>query len=88
MKHIKKFNENFSKLWRKSPKSDEDIKIGDKVMIPSFEGDPIGDVYDIDIPNTKLLASLYRTSHDTRSYWVDLGKFGKMEFSREEIVKI
>ena len=73
MKHIKKFNENFSKLWRKSPKSDEDIKIGDKVMIPSFEGDPIGDVYDIDIPNTKLLASLYRTSHDTRSYCVDLG---------------
>lgn len=74
MKHIKKFNENFSEL-------NEDIKIGDRVMIPSFEGDPIGVVYDIVILNTKLL-------DDPTSYWVDLEIFGKMEFSREELVKV
>lgn len=74
MEHIRKFNENFSK-------SNGDIKIGDRVIIPSFEGDPIGLVYDITILNTKLL-------DDPTSYWVDLGKFGKMEFSREELVKV
>jgi len=74
MRHIRKFNENFSK-------SNGDIKIGDRVMIPSFEGDPIGVVYDIVILKTKLL-------DDPTSYWVDLEKFGKMEFSREEIVKV
>ena len=50
-------------------------------MIPSFEGDPIGVVYDIVILKTKLL-------DDPTSYWVDLGKFGKMEFSREELIKV
>lgn len=50
-------------------------------MIPSFEGDPIGVVYDIVILNTKLL-------DDPTSYWVDLEIFGKMEFSREELVKV
>ena len=74
MRHIRKFNENFSK-------SNGDIKIGDRVMIPSFEGDPIGVIYDIVILKTKLL-------DDPTSYWVDLEKFGKMEFSREEIVKV
>jgi hypothetical protein len=74
MEHIKKFNENFSK-------SNGDIKIGDRVMISSFEGDPTGVVYDIITLNTKLL-------DDPTSYWVDLGKFGKMEFSREELVKV
>lgn len=50
-------------------------------MIPSFEGDLIGVVYDIVILNTKLL-------DDPTSYWVDLEIFGKMEFSREELVKV
>ena len=45
------------------------IEIGDKVMVTSFEGNPIGEVYDI----------------TGRSYWVDLEKFGKMEFSDFEL---
>lgn len=45
------------------------IEIGDKVMVTSFEGSPIGEVYDI----------------TGDSYWVDLEKFGKMEFSDFEL---
>ncbi len=70
MKHIGKFNENIS-----------EIKIGDIVEIPSFEGSPRGKVYDIIKLNTRIL-------EDPWSYWVDLGRFGKMEFSKDELVKV
>jgi hypothetical protein len=48
---------------------DNTIEIGDKVKITSFVGNPIGEVYFI----------------TGDSYWVDLGKFGKMEFSKFEL---
>jgi hypothetical protein len=48
------------------------IEVGDGVKVTSFEGEPEGVVYDI----------------RNGSYWVDLGKFGKMEFSDFELVKL
>jgi len=54
------------------------IKIGDEVIVSSFEGNPVGIVYDIIELKTKLL-------DDPTSYWVDLENFGKMEFSRKEL---
>jgi hypothetical protein len=64
MKHIRKFNEGFGNFF-KSKEQIKKIDIGDKVMVISLEGNPIGEVYDI----------------SGNSYWVDLENFGKMEFS-------
>jgi ribosomal protein L21E len=80
MKHIRKFNEGFRDLFKsKEQKRREElfgtknlskkIEIGDKVMVISLEGNPTGEVYDI----------------TGNSYWVDLEKFGKMEFSDFEL---
>ena len=80
MRHIKKFNEGFRDFFKsKEQKKREDlfgtknlsrdIEIGDEVMVMSLEGKPIGKLYDI----------------TGDSYWVDLEKFGKMEFSKDEL---
>ena len=45
---------------------------GDTVKIKTLEGEPRGEVYDI-------------TGYNNRSYWVDLGAFGKLEFSHFEL---
>ena len=56
--------------------SKSQFKIGDKVEVKSLEGKPTGKIYDI-------------TNHGKlTSYWVDLEKFGKMEFSDFEIKKL
>jgi hypothetical protein len=49
-------------------------KVGDLVKVISFEGDPVGKVYEI--------TGNERTGY---SYWVDLERFGKMEFSDFEL---
>ena len=85
MKYLKKFNEGFKDFFKsKEQKKREEffgtknlskkIEIGDKVRVTSFEGDPVGKVYDI-------------TGNDKNgySYWVDLEEFGKMEFSDFEL---
>lgn len=85
MRHIKKFNEGFRDFFKsKDQKKREDlfgtknlskdIEIGDEVMVMSLEGKPIGKLYDIT-----------RRPHMDDSYWVDLEKFGKMEFSKDEL---
>jgi hypothetical protein len=43
-------------------------------MVISFEGNPMGKVYDIT-----------GSEKSGFSYWVDLEKFGKMEFSKNEL---
>jgi hypothetical protein len=56
------------------PNEDKNIKIGDNVKVTSFEGQPLGKVYDI--------TGNERTGH---SYWIDLERYGKMEFSSNEL---
>lgn len=47
--------------------------IGDVVSVISLEGNPSGIIYDITFFKKRT------------SYWIDLGKFGKMEFSHFEL---
>ncbi len=85
MRHIKKFNEGFGDFFKsKEQRNREDlfgtknlsknIENGDTVMAMSLEGNPMGKVYDI-------------TGNEKTgfSYWVDLERFGKMEFSKDEL---
>jgi hypothetical protein len=76
---------SFSDMFKsKEQKSKEDlfktknlsknIEIGDTVMVISLEGNPKGVVYDI--TGNKL-----NPNDKDKSYWVELDKFGKMEFS-------